>query len=172
MSTSIVPTSLPIPIQEPISEAKPSNPLKGFINFSWIQWLTSIAQSLSLTSTAVGGVTLTAQSASIPATDIASTSLAAGLYEVSWYIRVTRAAGTSSSIQVTWDWTEDGGAQSYTATAVTGNLTTSKQADVRLFIPIDGSSPVRYTLTYGSVGAPTMQYKFAAVLKSVSGFTG
>lgn len=168
-SSTFIPTSIPIPLQEPIAEAKTTNPLRGFITFSWIQWLTSIAQSISLTATAVGGANISDQSASVPATDLASSVLSAGLYEVKWYARITQAATVSSSLTVTIDWTEDGGAQSYTAPAITGNTTTTKQPDIQLFLPIDGASPVRYTLTYASVGATPMKFKFAAVLSAVAG---
>jgi hypothetical protein len=111
-------------------------------------------------------VSLTNQSASIGATDFSGGGLSAGLYRLTYYTRITQAATTSSSLTVTLDWQDGGVAPSISGAAITGNTTTTIQSNTVL-VRIDGSSPVRYSTTYSSVGATPMKHSLYITLEEV-----
>ena len=67
-------------------------------------------------------VSLTAQGASIGVTAIPTSSLASGLYRVSYYCRITTAAGVSSSLIVTFSFTDGGVACSFASAALTDRV--------------------------------------------------
>lgn len=109
---------------------------------------------------------LTDQNASIGATPLAQAALPAGLYRVSWYARVTTAAGVSSSLTVTIGWTEGSVALSLSGAALTGNLVTSVQSGM-VFLLIDDGSPITYATTYASNAAGAMKYTLVLNLERV-----
>jgi hypothetical protein len=111
-------------------------------------------------------VGLTAQGASVAATDLSGGGVSQGLYRVEWFAHITRAATTSSSLTVALDWVANTFTLTKTFTAITGN-TTSSFGDGQAFFYADAASPVRYTLTYASVGGTSMQYQFRATLERV-----
>jgi hypothetical protein len=108
----------------------------------------------------------TDQQASIAATDFTGGLLAAGLYRLQYYARVTQAASTSSSLQVQISWTDGSVAQSKTFSAVTGNTTSTTDIQTML-IRVDEGSPVRYEVTYASVGATPMKFALYVTLEHV-----
>lgn len=110
-------------------------------------------------------VSYTSQSAAIvTAALVASTS--APLYRVSYGLRVSQAAGVSSTATVTIGFTQGGVAQTYVGAAVTGNTTTSKQTDSFLIRP-DAGTVVTYAVAYGSVGVPSMEFSFDIVAEGI-----
>lgn len=111
-------------------------------------------------------MTLTGQNASIGATPLAQAALPAGLYRVSWYVRVTKVAVTSSSVTVTIRWTEGSQSLSLSGAALTGNLVTSVQSGM-VFLLIDDGSPITYATTYASNGAGEMEYELVLNLERV-----
>lgn len=133
-------------------------------------WIPYMQSQSSITATAVrqttSPVVLTAQSASIGVTSIPAASLAGGLYRVTYWARVTTAAGTSSSLSVTLSWTDSGVACSKAFTAVTGNTTATTDSNSYL-VNIDGASPISYSTTYASVGAPAMIYALSLTLEGM-----
>lgn len=167
--------NVPMPLSDPI--ARPRNRAlaqgkrdasEGTLTDVWIPYFQS---QNSIVATALRQaavpVELSDQSASIGVTAIPADSLAPGLYRVTWYARITRAATTSSSLVVTFSWTDGGIACSTSSAALTGN-TTSTSGTGSALMNIDQASPVSYSTTYGSVGATTMQHSLAIVLETIN----
>ena len=135
------------------------------ISKSWDDWFQTIQRTLDQSALVVGQVALDTQSAAIAPTTIAS-SLAAGLYRLSYYAQVTQAASVSSSLTPDFQWTTNGVAQTTASAALTTNTTASHQE--RSFpIKVDQSSAVTYSVAYASVGAPVMQYSLDIALEAV-----
>ena len=113
------------------------------------------------------GVDLEAHAATIATTPIYSNAIPAGLYRVSYYIQVTRAAGVSSDFTFSLTWTNFGVAQSFTGSTKNGNTTTTYEQGTIVF-RADENTPVSYSVVYNSVGAPTMQYFLGATLEQLN----
>jgi hypothetical protein len=64
------------------------------------------------------------------------------------------------------DWPDGGVSCTHTGAAITGNTTATYQEDV-ITMDVDSSGPIRYSTTYASVGAPTMQYKLVVSCEKV-----
>lgn len=109
---------------------------------------------------------LTAQAASIGTTALPTATLAPGLYRATYYARITQAATSSSSLEVTLTWTDGAVACSFTGAAITGNAVTDLQSDT-LLIEIDQASPISYSTTYATSGATAMLYKLSIVLEVI-----
>ena len=168
---------VPIPLTDPIAQPvrdefkrkREKDPQEGLITQPWIDYFNQFGVQIQNAATSVKSASVSAQTASIGATDIAGGSLSTGLYRLSYYTRITRAAGVSSSLEVTLDWQDRGQALSFTGAAIVGNIVTEFQQDT-LFLRIDGGvAPVRYSTTRVSVGVPTMEYSLDVVLELVKG---
>jgi hypothetical protein len=138
----------------------------GLLTEAWRQWFTRLPDTLSSIPSRINAAALTAQSASIAATDFSGGALLEGLYRATHYVRITQAATTSSALTVTFTWTEGGVAQSAVGVAVTGNTTATGQSDSALMRLDKGTVP-RYATTYASVGATPMLYSFNVVLEKI-----
>jgi hypothetical protein len=166
---------VPLPSSDPIAQVKrkefieneENDPLEGKVTQPWIDYFTANGQSLSNTTTLLNSATLTAQTASIGATDLAGGGLTAGFYMLMYYARITRAAGINSSLTVTLDWTDAGQACAFSGAAMVLNVVTQFQSGIQVF-PSDNVSPIRYSTTYATAGAPTMEYKIVVKLFRVS----
>lgn len=165
--------NVPLPLGDPISKRKDTkkygqgqDPNEGQVTRVWTDYFTSLQTTVDATVQRVNSVSLDSQGASIAATDMSGGTLSAGLYTLSYYARITRAATTNSSLTVTLDWQDEGTAPTYSGAAMAGNTTTTVQSGT-LLIDVDGSSPVRYSTTYASTGATSMQYKLRIVLQKV-----
>lgn len=155
-------TSAPFPGKDPIADRH-----TGRVTDPWAEWLSSLSQTVDTTPARLAEVTLTTQGAAIGTTGIPSGALAAGLYRVSWYTRITRAATTSSSLTVTIGWTESGVSLTTSGAALTGNTTGTVQSG-SVLIRIDQGTPVTYATAYASSGATSMQYRLDVVLERVN----
>lgn len=141
---------------------------QGYITDPWSQSLDQLSQQVSSTPTRVNSVSAENQQATIVATDLASTSLAEGLYEIRPYARIVQAATTSSSLTLAIGWTENGVLQSKSFAALTGNTTTTVLTDPLITVHSDEGTPITYTWTYASVGGVPMKYRFDLVLARVA----
>jgi hypothetical protein len=168
--------NFPMPLNDPIANPrrrglKPEDrdQNEGKLSDVWIPYMQS---QNSISSTAIrqttAPVSLSAQAASIGTTAIPTSSLASGLYRVTYYTRITTAAGTSSSLITTFTWTDGGISCSLSSAALTGN-TTSTVGTGSALINIDASSPISYSTTYASVGAPVMAYSLYITLEEMNG---
>lgn len=177
MSTPPLLTQAPIPIETPVGRLrdwkkypKPtdSDPREGRPTDPWIDFWTNQNQVVGQSAVRLNSVALVTQSASVAATDFSGSSLAAGLYEIAIYARITQAAGVSSSVTLAVDWIDGGVTCAFTWPAVTGNTTASVLVGPPITIQIEGGSPIRYTVTYASAGAPAAQYTLALVLTKLN----
>lgn len=135
---------------------------------AWILWLQDallprVQASPQVLSTVK---VLTGQGASIAATALPLGLLQAGIYRISVYGRVTRAAGTSSSLTLTIGFTEGGVPVTISGAANVSNSVNSAQGLV-FQVAIDRSTAITYATTYVSVGAPTMQYEIQVLAERV-----
>lgn len=95
-------------------------------------------------------VSFGAQTAALTTTRVLTTTVA-GLYRVSWYLRVTQPAGSSSSAAVTLGFVDvDGVALTITGGALTGNTLQAWQGvtfPIRCGAPTDVTAAVAYAST-------------------------
>lgn len=165
-------TPIPVaPLKASLIEVNKRDPARRnpfFISTEWLNWLQQSLVPRAESSAQVSAkLPLTNQSASIGTTPIPMTAIQPGLYRVSWYLRVTQAATTSSSIQVTLGWTDGAINCSRSGAAVTGNTTSTTQSGSE-FIRIDGVTPINYSTAYASVGATPMKYRLDLLVELVS----
>lgn len=153
-----MPKFSPLPIEDPVVE--PS--LLGSV--PWLEWLSEVSRVLDRSpqraqqKVYTGTVSLEDQAASVASTTIAS-PLAAGLYRVSYYARITQAATSSSTLDVTIGWGDDDQTQTFAGATINGNTVTTYQNDSFL-IHVTGGGGITYQLDYTSTGATVMQYRF------------
>lgn len=140
--------------------------LAGYLTDPWVEWLNLLSAQVSASAFVKNSVSLTSQGASIGGTDFSGGTVSAGLYRLTYYVRVTRAATTSSSIQVSFTWTDDGVALSFGGTILAGNTTTTGTSQ-SITVEIDASSPLLYSTTYASVGGTSMLYKLDVILEQL-----
>jgi hypothetical protein len=167
---TLVYTQPPIPNDDSVVRRvqRPGDPIEKFlITEPWQEYFDDQSTVLNQTPRRINSVVVSDSEASIGATDFSGGTLPAGLYRAAYYARITQAAGTSSSLEVTLDWTDHSISCSYTGAAMTGNTTATLQSQT-LLIYIDAVSPVRYSTTYASVGSPVMSYSIYFTLERVS----
>ena len=145
-------TLAPFPLRTPVTAEQ-----NQLLSRPWVAWLTDLVQKVDLDPMVVSSVSLTAQSASIAATTFTRDTSPAGLYRVSYFTRITRAATTSSSLTVAIGGVNGGVTVSQSGAALTGNTTTTVQSGSFMF-QSDGNTALTYTVTYASSGGTTMQY--------------
>lgn len=140
----------------------------GTLSKAALLWLADQGAAFGTFAAKLGsGVNLSSQSASIATTAIYSSAIAAGLYRVSYYIQVTRAATTSSDFAFSLAWTNFGVAQSFTGATKNGNTTTTYEIGTLVF-RADENTPISYAVTYNSVGATSMQFYLGATLEKLN----
>lgn len=140
-----------------------------YIDGFWADWLIrSLVNGVQNAPQSVTpGPELVNQSASVGVTPFNLGSIVAGRYRMSWTARVTTAASVSSSLTVTVSYTRKGVSCTQTSGAMTSNATGQPASGVFL-INSDGGSPISYSTTYASTGAPVMVYELDATIESVS----
>lgn len=167
----------PIPVSEPIStprnwlkypNPRDKDPSEGRIRDPWMLYMTNQGQLITNSPSRIALEEVTAQSASISATALNIGEVPAGLYRISPYVRITVAAGVSSSLTVTFSWTDGGVSPSFSFPAITGNTTTTVQPDKSLVLEIDDGTPITYATTYASNPAGAMQYKLSITVERLA----
>ncbi len=162
----------PPPVRDPIARQARSefkgraDPLAGLVGDVWVEWFTQLTDDVDETTLRLNSVHLTSQAASIGATDLSGGTISGGLYKLTYYARITRAASTSSSLTVTFSFTDGSVSPTYSGAAITGNTTTTFQSGT-IMIRSDANSPITYSTTYASVGATSMQYRLDVTLEVV-----
>lgn len=152
----------PFPVKDPLV-----NPKRNFVASQvLIDWATNLGSDVDASPARLNTVTETAQTAAIGTTSIPTGALGAGLYRVSWYVRITRAATVSSSLTVSLGWTEGTVPLTLNGAALTGNTTGTVQSGSAL-LRIDSSTPITYSTAYASSGATAMEYRIDVVLEQI-----
>lgn len=135
---------------------------------TWLLWMMdTLLASVQASPQILKTVALPAgQHASIGATPIPLGSVAAGIYRVSYYARITSPDGVASSLTVALGWTESTIAQSISGAAMTGDSVTTVQTGSALIV-VDASSAITYATTYTSNTPAKMQYRLTVTAEKV-----
>lgn len=140
---------------------------QGILMQPWQIWLRGVVDALNAAPQVQTRVTGTPTGATIPSTVLLADTGSAGVFRVSWFLRITQAATTSSSVAVTVAFT-DGVSLTVSGAAVTGNTTSTFQQQ-SVIVRCDANSSLSYSTTYSSVGATPMQYALSVVVERVNG---
>ena len=130
----------------------------------WATYLSQFTTSFGSIAQRVASATLLNQSASIALTTL-PTQGSTGVYRF-WYEADIISPGATSSLIVTVTFTQRGITKSFSGAAMTGNLTTTIQSNTWI-LPVDANTPVQYSTTYASTGAP-MTYGLTLGLEAVN----
>lgn len=144
----------------PLTQVGPDGRETGYCSSDWYFSLFAMQQRLGFSPQVITQplTSLTGQSASIAPTSLTVGAVPAGAYRISWYARVTTAATTSSSLTVSFAWTDpDGTVLSGSGAAMTGNTTSTTQSG-SVVIKVKGDTPISYSTTYASVGGTAMVF--------------
>ena len=125
-----------------------------------------IFETFTMAAVVRGVVDVSQRAAAVATTTMATPILTAGLYRLSWYVRVQVAAGVSSAVQATLGWTDGGVAQTWSGALVNGNLTTSGDADA-ILVRMDAGGGPTFAASYASNPAGAMRYRLNVVLEEV-----
>jgi hypothetical protein len=136
------------------------------ITKSFRQWLLALTTWIQACARVLKVVTLTNQVASIGSTPFEIATLSAGLYRLTYYARITTAASVSSSLTVSFGWTETTVTLAGSGSAITGNTTTTI-ASGSLVVRADASTTLTYSTTYASVGT-AMAYRLDVIVEQVA----
>ena len=160
MASALAPTP-DIVVERPVMR----HAITGRVTQAMRYWLLSLADRLNRTPEVVQTVSLTTQSASISATTISVLSLAPGVYRLTAAARITTAATTSSSLTLTFGWTQ---AVACTASgaAITGN-TTATTGNFVVVARADQATALTYATTYASSGGTAMVYRLDVVVEQL-----
>lgn len=155
----------PAPIRDPIAieEAKTGRLMLPRV---WIDWFASVGIRVDSQSETISTVKLPNLSGTIPPTPLPLDSFAAGLYRVTYYIRVVVPASVSSSLQVGIGWTDNGVSCNIQADILTTNTIGTVQSNT-LMLQNDQAAPITYEVLYTSVGGTPMQYDLIIMVELV-----
>lgn len=141
-----------------VPQPQPFTGKDGSLLMDALNFLNELVRRVLGTAFQWGTASVSGQTAAIATTAISTQSLSAGLYRVSYSLRISQAAGTSSSATLTLSWTNGASVScSQSFAAVTGNTTSTQQNGV-VVIDIAAASSVSYAVAYASVGVPSMSY--------------
>lgn len=164
MSQSLASPPLQTPLVEPPMAGRPPSWL---ITRHWFDWFQSVITRVQTAAYAVSSaaVALEDQNAAIGLTSLVPIS-AAQLYRVTWRVRLSQAATTSSSLRVDIVTTDGGVTVTYSSTAYTGNAVSAPQSGSFL-VRCDASVPLQYQTQYASVGATPMLYDLDIICEAL-----
>src|SRR5262245_2471339 len=162
----------PPPLQTPLIELPPTQPgdplhrLSGLITRTWNQYFQSFASRIDTAPRTLRGVKIPPSTAAIGATPLPIGTTADGSYRISWYLTVTQAASTSSSVGFVFQHTFRGTTKTQTPPALATNLTSDAASGV-IVCGSDAAAPITYAITYSSSGATAMAYAAALVIEQI-----
>lgn len=128
----------------------------------WQRWFANLSQDVEQAPNRKSVIVLTDQEASLGTTSIPAVLEAPGLWRVSYYARVTRAASVSSSLIVTIGWTDGAVALTKVGATLNGN-TTSTLEQATILVRADAASVLSYATTYASAGGTSMRYRLSVL---------
>lgn len=160
------------PIAEPLSPEQLSPELLDAlsnlrITKVWVDWLTSIDTRINSAPSSAGQpVVLSNQTGAIGTTTIPIQSINAGLYRVTYYMRVLIPATVSSSVAITLRTTDGGVVCVFPSAAMTSNDPSLPQTGTAM-VRCDAGSVITYSTAYSSVGATSMTYRLDIVVEQL-----
>jgi hypothetical protein len=138
-----------------------------FVTEDWRRWFQEVKDAIDLAAKRVGAVlALTAQAASVSGTLFTTPATGAGLYRVSWVLRVTQAATTSSSVAIAIGATVGAVLTSQSGAALTANTVGAVQSG-SVVVASDASAAITYALTYASDAATEMQFAASVAVEAL-----
>jgi hypothetical protein len=153
---------LPLPLGDPIATRT------GLCGDTWSRLFAEMVKIIDQTpNQIVDPPSVTAQSAAIATTTLAPAQQIAGLYRVTWYARITTAAGVASSLTVTVGFSDHGQAMTFSGAAIAGNTVTSAQSESVMFYS-DEFTAITYSTAYVSNPASAMEYQLFIVLEQLN----
>jgi hypothetical protein len=162
-----LPAATPFIAPVPAKPGEPVKPASGFVDLPWILWFQEWQSRLLASPERLASMTLTGQAASIASSPISTGILAAGLYRLSYYARVTQAATVSSSLTVTFGWTDGGVTCTASGAAMVGNTTATAQSGA-FVVHADQAAALTYSTTYASVGGVSMEYQLTVLVEGIN----
>lgn len=133
------------------------SPKTGLMSATWINWLT--LRLVSAVSSAAGMLFSTQylnQNAAIGTTALLAAANA-GVYRVSWRMRVVTPDGVASSATISVISTEGAIVITQTGAAMNGNTTGTSQSG-EFLVTADGASPISFSVAYASTTPGQMVY--------------
>lgn len=158
-------TLAPPPLQTPmvyLSTALGTVP--GAMTREFYNWFLPLIQRVQTGAIGVNAVTIEAQTAAI--SNATAVLTANGVYRISWWLRVTAAAGVSSSLTVSVGYIQGGLTLSQSGAAVTGNTTSTVQSG-SFVLRSDPGSPITFSVAYASVPAAAMAYQIDLIAEQL-----
>ena len=160
MASSLAPTPEFV-VERPVVQQS----ITGRVTQAMRYWLLSLADRINRTPEVVQTVSVTGQTASLGTTTISVLSLAPGVYRLSAALRITTAATTSSSLTLTFGWTQAVACTASSA-AITGN-TTATTGSFMVVARADQATALTYATTYASSGGTAMVYRLDVSVEQV-----
>ena len=163
----------PMPLTDALVVAPNPNLAKGQrdstayqMSETWVKYFQQQGQTASQTPGRLQSVGVQQAGTAILTTTLWPTTTA-GLYRITWYARITRAATVSSSLTLTLGWTDNTVALTSAQTAITGNTTSTFQSGT-LTVNADRLTNLTYAAAYASVGATSMQYSLQIAVEGLA----
>lgn len=151
----------PIPLETRIVDPK-TGAITVFFRERWESLRSGVASVPTLST----GYSASNQSAAI-AGAVLFTTLSAGLYRVSYYIRKTVADGVSSSVGFVFHWTESGLPLSLTDTVLATDTTGAVKVGEAL-LEVDASVNLTFDTSYASNTPAKMRYRIEVRVEQIN----
>lgn len=160
------------PISQVIARPRRGDPLASkvpalYVDERWVKYFGEESRAVEDRPERAVAVRLSAQAADIAVTALGIGTVEPGVWRISYTLRVTRAATTSSEVQLTIAWTEGGVAQSQASTNLTGNLTTTREGGT-FILRVDSATNLTYAVEYDSVGAVGMLFSLDLIAERLA----
>jgi hypothetical protein len=157
----------PAPIRDPIAQQEAESQ-RLMLTRVWIDWFASLGIRVDQQTHTLNIMEEFNLSGAVAPTPIPTDSLSEGLYRVTYYLRITVPASTSSAIQVAIGWTDGAVSCSIEAEELTTNTVGTVQSNT-LMIRCDQAAPITFAVEYTSVGGTPMQYNLFIMVEQVAG---
>lgn len=136
------------------------------VSSSWGNWFNSILVRLLAATQIIGRVALLDQTAVVVAANLPAALPTTGLYRVSWYFRITRAATTSSAVRLTLGWVDATRAMTFQGANINGNTLDSYESGT-LIVLADIDTFLTYAASYSSVGATSAGFELSITVEAL-----
>lgn len=162
----------PPPLGDPIANPKRpeygnrADPLEGLVSQRWGDWFGQLVTMLGNQSGRLATVKLTGQDSNgIATTEIPAPPLTAGVYRISYYVRMDALDSINASVQPIFRWVWDSQARQYDGAAITTN-TFAESGAASFLLQIDNNTVTTYE-TSVSMGGLDGTYALTVVLEEV-----
>lgn len=148
-----------LPMIAPVLQTGPDGKQGDLLSSDWYLSLSGLVERVNLSGQVVSNPipSLGPLSDSISPTQFPVGAVVSGVYRLSWYARITQAATVSSSLTVSFGWTQNGTGLTGSGTALLDGTSTTTQSGTAT-IRSDAATTLTYSTTYVSIGATSMQY--------------